>query len=104
MNDDADDVMRAGLHAEHLAIEHVRNGRNRVPVGSVKMGKRPNDIGKTQPAADTTGAIDVIVVVVMHPIEMRGLCKNNADQRCQAECDKNFCVLPFQAEAQTIHT
>jgi hypothetical protein len=96
--------MRAGVHAEQLAIEHVRNGRDRVPVGSVKMGKCPDDIGKSQPAGDTARAIDVIVVVVTDPIEVRGLSKNNADQRRQAECDKNFCVLRFQAEAQTIHT
>ena len=92
------------FHAEQLAIEHVRNRGDWVPVGSVKMGKRPDDIGKTQPAGHTTGAIDVIVVVVTDPIEVRGLSKNNPDQRCQTECDKNFCVLRFQAEAQTIHT
>ena len=74
-----------------------------MPVGGVKMGEGPSDVGKTQPAGYVTGAINVIVIIVTDPIEVRGLPEDNPDQRGQTQDDQNSCVTHLQTEAQTIH-
>ena len=56
-----------------------------MPVGGVKMGEGPCDVGKTQPAGYMTGAINVIVIIVTHPIEVRGLSEDDPDQRSETE-------------------
>ena len=101
MNDDTAEMMRARLYAEQLAIEHVRKGGDWMPVGGVKMSEGPCDVGDADPAGHATGAINVIVVIVTDPIEVRGLREDNPDQRGKCEDDQNF--LRLQTEAQTIH-
>ena len=101
VNDDAGKMMQAWLHAEQLAVEHVRQGGDGMPVGGVKMRKGPSDIGKAQPTGHATRAINVIVIIVTDPIEVRGLPENDPDQGGKGEDDENF--LRLQTEAQTIH-
>ena len=101
VNDDAGKMMQARLYAEQLAIEHVRQGSDRMPIGGVKMSEGPCDVGEAEPAGHATGAINVIVIIVTDPIEARGLSEDNPDQRGKCEDDQNF--LRLQAEAQTIH-
>src|SRR5207248_2740447 len=101
VNDDAGKMMQARLYAEQLAIEHVRQGGDGMPVGGVKMSEGPCDVGEAEPAGHATGAINVIVIIVTDPIEARGLSEDNPDQRGKCEDDQNF--LRLQAEAQTIH-
>ena len=72
-----------------------------MPVGGVKMGEGPSDVGKTQPAGYVTGAINVIVIIVTDPIEVHSLPEDNPDQRGKREDDRKF--LRLQTEAQTIH-
>ena len=72
-----------------------------MPVGGVKMGEGPCDVGKTQPAGYMTGAINVIVIIVTDPIEVHSLPENDPDQRGKREGDQNF--LRLQTEAQIIH-
>ena len=81
MNDDAAEMMQTRVYAEQLAVEHVRQGGDRMPVGGVKMSERPCEVGEIQPAGHATGAINVVVIIVSHPIEVRGLPKDNSDQR-----------------------
>ena len=73
-----------------------------MPVGGVKMSEGPCEVGEAQPAGHVTGAINVIVIIVTDPTEVRGLPEDNPDQRGKREDDQNF--LRLQTEAQTIHT
>jgi len=93
--------METRIYAEQLAIQHVRQGGDGMPVGGVKMSEGPCDVGEAQPAGHATGAINVIVIIVTDPIEVRGLSEDNPDQSGKHEDDQNF--LRLQAEAQTIH-
>ena len=72
-----------------------------MPVGGMKIGEGPSDVGKTQPAGYVTGAINVIVIIVTDPIEVHSLPEDNPDQRGKREDDRKF--LRLQTEAQTIH-
>src|SRR5205814_8171024 len=80
VNDDAGKMMQARLYAEQLAIEHVRQGGDGMPVGGMKMSEGPCDVGEAQPAAHAIGAINVIVIIVTDPIEIHGLPEDNPDQ------------------------
>src|SRR6478736_946351 len=94
-------MMETRIYAEQLAIEHVRQGGDGMPVGGVKMSEGPCEVGEAQPAGHATGAINVIVIIVTDPTEVRGLPEDNPDQRSKREDDQNF--LRLQTEAQTIH-
>ncbi len=72
-----------------------------MPVGGVKMSEGPCEVGEAQPAGHATGAINVIVIIVTDPTEVRGLPEDDRDQRSETERDQNF--LRLQTEAQTIH-
>jgi len=80
VNDDAAEMMQTRVYAEQLAVEHVRQGGDGTPVGGVKMSEGPCDVGEIQPAGHATGAINVVVIIITHPIEVRGLPKDNPDQ------------------------
>jgi hypothetical protein len=81
VNDDATEMMQTRVYADQLAIEHVRQGGDGMPVGGMKVSEGPCDVGEAQPANHVTGAINVVVIIVTHPIEVRGLPKDNPDQR-----------------------
>ena len=72
-----------------------------MPVGGVKMSEGPCEVGEAQPAGHATGAINVIVIIVTDPTEVRGLPEDDPDQRSKREDHQNF--LRLQTEAQTIH-
>ena len=63
----------------------MRQGGYGMPVGGVKMSEGPCNVGETQPARHATGAINVIVIIVTHPIEVRGLSEDDPDQRSETE-------------------
>src|SRR5947199_10297420 len=69
VNDDAGKMMQARLYAEQLAIEHVRQGGDGMPVGGVKMSEGTCDVGEAEAAGHETGAIKVIEMIVTAIIE-----------------------------------
>src|SRR5258707_14654145 len=94
-------MMETRIYAEQLAIQHVRQGGDGMPVGGVKMSEGPCDVGEAQPAGYASGAINVIAIIVTDPIEVCGLREDDRDQHSENEGDQNFSRL--QTEAQTIH-
>jgi len=60
-----------------LAIEHVCDGRQRVPVFGMDMRKRPGDVGDADPARDPGVLIDVVRIVVINEIEPECLTKDD---------------------------
>ena len=54
-----------------------------MPVGGVKMSEGPCEVGEAQPAGHATGAINVIVIIVTDPTEVRGLPEDDRDQRSE---------------------
>jgi len=41
VNDDAAEMMQTRVYAERLAVEHVRQGGDGIPIGGVKMSEGP---------------------------------------------------------------
>jgi hypothetical protein len=65
------------------------------------MREGPCNVGETQPAGHATGAINVIVIIVTHPIEVRRLSEDNPDQRGKREDDQDFLRLQTEARLYT---
>src|SRR5205814_5901876 len=60
------EVVARGVEAEELAIEHVRQPGQRVPVGRLQGGEGPGHRLRVQTRLDVGVAEDVLVVVVVH--------------------------------------
>src|SRR5438874_4120075 len=94
-------MMQTRIYAEQLAIQHVRQGGDGMPVGGVKMSEGPCEVGKAQPAGHATGTINVIVIIVTDPTEVRGLPEDDPDQRSKREDHQNFCVFKLKRRLYT---
>jgi hypothetical protein len=81
-------VMPAGPQPKQLAIEHVRNGRERVPVLRVDMGEGPPDALPAQPAVHVRILQDVKRIVVIDELVVECLSKDNPDEREDADADQ----------------
>lgn len=76
-------MMRAWIQAEQLAIEHVRDRRQRMPVLGMHMGERPPNPAPAQPRADVRVIKHVKRIVVIDELMLKRLPKNRPRQRDQ---------------------
>ena len=74
-----------------LAIEHVCDCRQRVPVFGMHMGECPSDIREVNAASDPGVLVDVTRIVVVNEIEAKSLCKHHARNYCKARADSDEC-------------
>ena len=73
-----------------------------MPVGGVKMSEGPCEVGEAQPAGHATGAINVIVIIVTDPTEVRGLPEDDRDQRSETRVTiRIFCVFKLKRRLYT---
>ena len=73
MQTDIDQMMGAGIQTEKLAIDHVGNRRQWMPVLRMNMSKGPDDTAPGQSDPDIRVLENVRAVVVVNEIEVRGL-------------------------------
>ena len=69
MQEDIGKVVPACVQSVELAIEHMCNRRQRVPVFGMDMRKRPRDVGDADAVGDPRVLIDVTRIVVVNEIE-----------------------------------
>ena len=81
MDRHANQMMRPCVQSEQLAIQHVRNGRDGVPVAGYYMGKAPSDPTQRQPCGDVFIRIDVLWVVEADELVSQGLAENQPRDR-----------------------
>ena len=73
MQTDIDQMMCAGIQTEKLAIDHVRNRRQWMPVLRMNVSKCPGDTAPVQPGPDIRVLENVTTIVVVNEIEVPGL-------------------------------
>jgi hypothetical protein len=73
---DIREMMSAGIEPKELAVEHVRNCRQRMPVPRVAVPERPNDSGQCEAAGYDRVFIDVDVVVEVNEFVAKRLPEN----------------------------
>jgi len=81
----AHEMVPAGLEAKKLAIRHVRNPGQRVPVAGVAGGKSPNNIRPLQPALNLRVLGDVVRVVIVDEAMPRHRQKDRQGRQCQQQ-------------------
>ena len=73
MQTDIDQMMRTGIQTEKLAIDHVGNRRQWMPVLRMNMSKGPDNAAPGQPRLGLWVFENVTTVVVVNEIEVPGL-------------------------------
>ena len=59
-----------------LAIQHVRNDRERMPVPTYRVGKGPRHALWRKAGSDTCVIVDVIRIIIRNELVRRGLAEN----------------------------
>ena len=66
MQQNADKMMARGIQAEQLAIEHVGDPSERVPVGNIESSERPTNVLKREAGLNVRIKSDVRIVIVVN--------------------------------------
>src|SRR5207247_5581748 len=73
---DIGEMMPGRLQSVQLTIEHVRNGREWVPVAGYRVRKSPRDAFQRKPCGDLCILINVLWIVVRDELSALGLTEN----------------------------
>ena len=80
-------VMSTGVQPEQLAIEHMRNTRQRMPVSRMKMGKYSNHAIEREALDNARIPININVIIEIDEIVTERLTKDQPDDCDQTETD-----------------
>ena len=78
-------MMARRLQTEELAIQHMGDPGQRVPVAGVHMGKRPNDSIQFEAAGDRRVFEDVIAVVEINELVVNRLAKDEPGEAAEKD-------------------
>src|ERR1700736_4868551 len=76
------------IESEYLAIDHVRDSRERMPVLRVRLSKRRDKAVPRQAGADFAIFVNVVLVVVINELVLQGLTENGPRHSCDYKIDK----------------
>jgi len=79
--------MRAWIHAEQLAIEHVRNRRERVPVLRMNVRERPRNAPPRQARAHVRVVEHIKRIVIIDELMANSLAERRPCDRDQKNAD-----------------
>jgi hypothetical protein len=87
VQEDIREMMSAGIEPKELAIEHVGDRRQRMPVPGVAVRERPNDSGQCETAGYDRIFIDVNVIVEINEFVTKRLPENQPRHRDQKQAN-----------------
>lgn len=94
MQEDAGQMVSAGVSAEKGNVQHVRHPGQGMPIAEMDGGQCPPNVVRRKPFQHSRIFIDVIGVVEIDEIESDGLAIDASDQRHQEKTDpKKFLAL-----------
>ena len=88
VKEDIGQMMPGGMQSVQLAVEHVGNPSQRMPVIGMKMGERPDDSPEAQPVGNHRILINILVVIHLDEIEPQGLPENRKGNRGERQADR----------------
>jgi len=71
------EMVSSRLQPIQLAVEHVGNRRQRVPVHGMNMSECPGNAAETEAACYVCVFINVTRIIVVNEVMPKGLAKNN---------------------------
>ena len=86
------EMMADGSKSKQLAIDHVRNRRERMPVPRVAVRERPSDSAQCQPARHDRISVNVSLIVEINEFVTKRLPENqprDCDQKQANPNDRN---------------
>ena len=90
VEEDIGQMMPAGIQSIQLAVQHVGQHRQRMPVGHHDMGEGPLDSFQAQPAGDHGIFIYVPAVVVVNKLIPQCLAEDHPDNCRQKNADSGY--------------
>ena len=81
-------MMSPRLETVELTIQHVRNGRERMPVVSMHMSERPLNPVECETVRYRWILVNIVIVVVVHELVPEGLAEDNPDNSDKEKRDK----------------
>ena len=80
-------MLCARIQAEHLAIEHVRNRSERMPVLGMHVRERPRDSVPAEPRSHVRVVVNVKRIVIVDELMMKSLAEDRPRNRDQKNSD-----------------
>ena len=80
-------MMSAGFEPEKLAVQHVGNRGQRIPVPDLAMGKSVGHPGEGQALGDFRILKDINVIVVIDELEPNGAAEDDPDKSGKEDAD-----------------
>ena len=87
VEEDIGEVMAAGIQPVKLAVEHVGEPGQRMPVADVAISKRPLNSPPTQALADLGIVVHISRIIVVDKLVSQCLAENHPDGQGQTEAD-----------------
>ena len=87
MKENVSQMMSPRLESVELAIQHMRDCGERVPVGRVNMGEGPFNIAWGETIDDCRIGVNVRTIVVIHEVVMQGLAECDPDNAGEQNAD-----------------
>ena len=100
MNYGVNEQMGACVHAEELAVDHMRDPRERMPVCRVERGERPSEPRERNTAIHHRIFPDVRGVIERDELMTDHLCINSECNRRQSEQDEEIRSLQSSSVAE----
>jgi hypothetical protein len=85
--ENVDQMVRAGIQAEQLSIEHVRNRSEGMPVLGMHVRERPRDSVPAEPRSHVRVVVNVKRIVIVDELMMKSLAEDRPRNRDQKNSD-----------------
>src|ERR1051325_9124403 len=99
MQQDIRQMMSPRFETINLTIQHMRNGRKRVPVIGMRVGKGPSNSCEAEAVSDLRIVINILIIVVINELVPKGLAKHDPDYAQKKNADDN-CEGPLIRSAK----
>jgi len=87
----AGQMMPTRVQTVELAIQHVGECGERMPVGLMRVGEGPGDAGAGETAFGHRVLVNIDVIVEIDELVLEGLAENEPDQGGEREADAHGC-------------
>ena len=84
---DIGEMMASCFNAVQLAVQHVRDGGQRMPVHGMNMGERPGSTADTEPAGYFCIFIDITRIIIVNEVVPEGLAKYKPHEYHERKAD-----------------
>jgi len=89
-----DQMVPRRIESEQLAIQHVRNRCQRMPISGVRMCERRQHTVDGYARGDLRILVDIGLIVVADEVMTEGLPKHDPRQSCEYEIHQQYRILP----------